>query len=67
MILFLITHSIQQMWGEGTSGKLGSGSTANIGNSANEMGEYLPPLNFGFFNLLLVYSLSIFYKYLKFF
>eukprot|EP01083_Nonionella_stella_P184678 671450_1 len=35
-------------WGSGADGRLGSGSTTNIGNDANEMGDYLPNIDLGF-------------------
>ena len=34
-------------WGDGSYGQLGYGDTQDRGDGANEMGEYLPTINFG--------------------
>ncbi len=34
-------------WGEGEFGQLGQGSTDDIGDQPNEMGDFLPPINLG--------------------
>ena len=46
MCAFLSTFEVT-CWGDGTNGQLGYGDTQMRGNNTNEMGFYLPTINFG--------------------
>ena len=43
----LLDNATVKCWGAGADGLLGNGSTADRGDAANEMGDALPPINFG--------------------
>ncbi|WP_413288347.1 RCC1 domain-containing protein [Bdellovibrio sp. HCB337] len=43
----LLDNSSAKCWGRNTSGQLGQGSTANLGDGAGEMGDSLPAINLG--------------------
>ncbi|MDG0815897.1 RCC1 domain-containing protein [Bdellovibrio svalbardensis] len=43
----LLDNSTVKCWGEGSSGQLGIGSTAKMGDGAGEMGDSLPAINLG--------------------
>ena len=41
----LLDNSDIKCWGSGNMGKLGQGTTSNIGNNANMMGDNLPAID----------------------
>eukprot|EP01083_Nonionella_stella_P184683 671505_1 len=41
------TPNVIKCWGNGNYGALGYGDTESRGNEANEMGDYLPPIDLG--------------------
>lgn len=43
----LLDNASVKCWGSGTAGKLGKGSTASLGDAANEMGDNLLPIDLG--------------------
>lgn len=43
----LLDNASVKCWGSGASGKLGKGSTASLGDNANEMGNNLLPIDLG--------------------
>ncbi|MFN3198297.1 MAG: fibrinogen-like YCDxxxxGGGW domain-containing protein [Bradymonadia bacterium] len=43
----LFTNGSQKCWGYGVYGQLGTGNTSNLGDNANEMGNFLPYLDLG--------------------
>lgn len=43
----LLDNASVKCWGNGASGKLGKGSTASLGDGANEMGDNLLPIDLG--------------------
>ena len=43
----LLDNATVKCWGAGANGLLGIGSTADRGDAPNEMGDALPPINFG--------------------
>ncbi len=43
----ILDHGQMKCWGSGQSGRLGQGSTADLGDGPGEMGDNLPPIDLG--------------------